>query len=305
MSTVVVDSPAREPVSDSIPMDRLRTHPRVSWAAIFGAVILVIAIQVLLSLLGAGIGLGTVGMNEGSTPTAPTLGIGAGLWWVVSSFVALLAGGYVAGWLAGIEVRIDGALHGLITWGIATLLAFWLLSSALGNVIGGGFSTLRGISSVTGKGVGDALGAMAQGSGLTPQSLSETWQSYLQPTVDPAAMSAGDANTAVAKSLAAYARGGADADAAKQRVIAIMAAQSNISQQQAAARFDQAQAELVQARDQAIQTAKDAADTAASIASKSAFAAFGVMLLGAVGAAIGGSMANQPRLLARWRERPR
>ena len=34
------------------------THRRISWAAIFGGVILVVALQLLLSLLGAGIGLG-------------------------------------------------------------------------------------------------------------------------------------------------------------------------------------------------------------------------------------------------------
>jgi hypothetical protein len=98
------------------------THRRISWAAIFGGVIVVVAIQLLLSLLGAGIGLGTVDTNAGSTPTPSSLGIGAGLWWVVSSCLALFAGGYVTAWLAGIETRFDGMLHGLVTWGIATLL---------------------------------------------------------------------------------------------------------------------------------------------------------------------------------------
>src|SRR5947209_16529584 len=92
------------------------THRRISWAAIFGGVILVIAIQLLLSLLGAGVGLGTVNTNAGSTPDAGTLGIGAGLWWVVSSCVAIGVGGFVAGWLAGVERRFDGVLHGLVTW---------------------------------------------------------------------------------------------------------------------------------------------------------------------------------------------
>jgi hypothetical protein len=78
------------------------THRRISWAAIFGGVILGVSVQLLLSLLGAGIGLGTVNTNLGSTPTASNLGIGAGVWWVVSSCVALGLGGYVAAWLAGI-----------------------------------------------------------------------------------------------------------------------------------------------------------------------------------------------------------
>ena len=103
--------------------DLHHTHRRISWAAIFGGVVLVVAVQLLLSLLGAGIGLGTVNTNLGSTPTASSLGIGAGVWWVVSSCIALGLGGYVAAWLAGIEIRLDGVLHGLITWGIADYLS--------------------------------------------------------------------------------------------------------------------------------------------------------------------------------------
>src|SRR5438270_12734661 len=87
------------------------THRRISWAAIFGGVILVVAVQLLLSLLGAGIGLGTVNTNLGSTPTASSLGIGAGVWWVVSSCIALGSGCYVAAWLAGIELRFECRSH--------------------------------------------------------------------------------------------------------------------------------------------------------------------------------------------------
>jgi hypothetical protein len=96
---------------DTIASVGTHTHRRISWAAIFGGVILIVAIQLLLSLLGAGIGLGTVDTNAGSTPTPGSLGLGAGIWWVVSSCIALIAGGYVAAWLAGIELRFDGMLH--------------------------------------------------------------------------------------------------------------------------------------------------------------------------------------------------
>src|SRR4051812_42623916 len=71
------------------------THRRISWAAIFGGVILVVAVQLLLSLLGAGVGLGTVNTNGGTTPDAGSFGMGAGIWWVVSSIIALAFGGYV------------------------------------------------------------------------------------------------------------------------------------------------------------------------------------------------------------------
>ncbi len=269
------------------------THRRISWAAIFGGVVLVVAVQLLLSMLGAGIGLGTVNTNAGSTPDASSFGIGAGVWWVVSSVVALGFGGYVAAWLAGIELRWDGLLHGLVTWGIATLLTIYLLSSAVGGIIGGGFSALGGITSAAGSGINDA----AKAAGVSPDMVQQQAQSYLKPAnPDPATMTPQDAQKQVVTNLATYAKGGPDAPAAKQQVIAIMAAQQHISTDDAAKQFDTNEAKLKQDKDQAIRTAKNAADESAAAASKTAFAAFGDLLLGAIAAAIGGSLAVQRRL---------
>jgi hypothetical protein len=273
------------------------THRRISWAAIFGGVVLVVAVQLLLSLLGAGIGLGTVNTNLGSTPTASSLGIGVGVWWVVSSCVALGLGAYVAAWLAGIEIRFDGVLHGLITWGVSMLLTIYLLTSAIGGIIGGGFSTLSGIVSAAGSGVKEAAKPIAQAAGVSPEMLQQQAQAYLQPTnPDPAKMGPQDAQKEIASNLATYVKGGAEAPAAKERIINIMTAQMQISHDEAAKRFDDAEAKLKQTRDQTVQAAKDAADASAAAASKTSFAAFGNLLLGALFAAIGGSLAVQRRL---------
>lgn len=273
------------------------THRRISWAAIFGGVILVVAVQLLLSMLGAGIGLGTVNTNAGTTPDASSLGIGAGVWWVISSIIALAFGGYVSAWLAGIELRWDGVLHGLITWGIATLLTIYLLSSAVGGIIGGGFSALGSVASAAGSGVKDAAQPLAQAAGVSPDVLQQQAQAYLKPAnPDPATMTPQDAQREVATNLVTYARGGSDAAAAKDRVINIMAAQQHVGRDQAAKQFDAAQAKLTQTKDQAVQTAKNAADASAAAASKTSFAAFGDLLLGLIAAAVGGSLAVQRRL---------
>lgn len=274
-------------------------HRRISWAAIFGGVILVVAVQLLLSLLGAGVGLGTVNTNAGSTPDAGTLGIGAGLWWIISSCVAIGVGGFVAAWLAGVEIRFDGVLHGLVTWGIATLLTLWLLTSAIGGIIGGGFSALGSVASSAGSSVSDAAKPLVQAAGVSPDMIQQQAQAYLQPTnPDPATMNPQDAQKAIATNLATYAGGGTDATAAKEQIVNIMAAQMKISHDEAAKKFDDAQAKLRQARDRAVQSAKDAADASAAAASKASFGAFIVVLLGGLAAAFGGSMAVQRRLLA-------
>ena len=207
------------------------------------------------------------------------------------------AGGYVAAWLAGIEIRFDGVLHGLITWGIATLLTIYLLTSAIGGIIGGGFSALGGIASAAGSGVKEAAKPIAQAAGISPEMLQQQAQAYLQPSnPDPAKMSPQDAQKEIASNLATYVQGGSEAPTAKERIINIMAAQMQISRDDAAKRFDDAEAKLKQTRDQTVQTAKDAADASAAAASKTSFAAFGNLLLGALFAAIGGSLAVQRRL---------
>jgi hypothetical protein len=273
-------------------------HRRISWAAVVGGVVLVVVLQLLFSLLGAGVGLNTVNTNAGSTPMASTLGIGAGIWWILTSCLAIGVGGFVAAWFAGVEMRFDGVLHGLVTWGIATILTIWLLTSAIGSVVGGGFSALGSAASATGSSVSDAAKPLAQAAGVSPDMIQQQAQAYLQPTnPDPATMSPQDAQKAVATNLTTYAAGGADAPAAKDRVIDIMAAQMKISHDDAAKKFDDAQAKLQQTRDKAMQTAKDAADASASAASKASFGAFIVVLLGGLAAAFGGSMAVQRRYL--------
>lgn len=272
-------------------------HRRISWAAIFGGVVIVVAIQLLLSLLGAAVGLGTVNTTAGSTPTGGSLGIGAGIWWIVSSCVALFAGGYIAAWLAGIEIRFDGMLHGLVTWGIATLITFWLLTSAIGGIIGGGFSALGSVAGAAGSGISEAAKPVAQAAGVSPDMIQQQAQSYLQPAnPDPATMTPQDAQKQVASNLVTYAKGGADAPAAKEQVINIMAAQMKISHDDAAKKFDDNQAKLKQMRDQAIQSAKTAADDSAAAVSTAAFAGFGVLLLGLICSAVGGSLAVQRRM---------
>ncbi len=271
-------------------------HRRISWAAIFGGVVLIIVAQLMLSMLGAGIGLGAVNVNAGSTPNASSFGIGAGVWWVLSSVLALLLGGYVSAWFAGVDQRFDGVLHGLVAWGIATVLTLYLLSSAVGSIIGGGFSALGSVASAAGSGVKEAAAPLAQAAGVSPDMIQQQAQAYLKPTnPDPAAMSAEDAQKEVVRNLATYAKGGADAAGAKQQVIAIMAAQQHISTDEANKRFNDAQTRLTQEKDRAVQAAKDAADASASAASRTSFAAFGDLLLGAIAAAIGGSMAVQRR----------
>ena len=274
-------------------------HKRIAWGALFGGVIIAVAVQLLLTLLGAAIGLGTVNVNAGTTPSGSSFGIGAGLWWVLSSCIALFVGGYVSASMAGISTRFDGILHGLVTWGMATLLTVYLLSSAVGSVVGGGFSALGSVTSAAGSGISSAAKPLAQAAGISPDMVQQQAQAYLQPAAakDPAAMTSQEAQKEIASNLVTYEQGGADAPAAKARIIDITAAQTKMSREDATKKFDDTQAKIQQTMDQAKQKAKDAADATAADASKGAFGGFAVLLLGLIAAAIGGALAVQRRAL--------
>lgn len=53
-----------------------RTRARLSWGAIFAGVVIAVAVQLLLGILGTGIELSMVDPTEGTTPGAAGFGIG-------------------------------------------------------------------------------------------------------------------------------------------------------------------------------------------------------------------------------------
>lgn len=285
------------------------SRPRVSWSAIFAGVVLVIAIEVVLSVLGTGIGLGFVKPNVGTTPDASGLGTGAGLWWLATTIIALVIGGYAAARLAGVPSRFDGVLHGLVIWGLALLLTMYLLTSAVGGIIGGAFSAVSGTLSAAGSVVGSTAAAggsgvksvlpqIEQATGVNTNMVQQQAESSFQPpaTQDPASMSRPDAVKAVAQALPDLMGKDDKSAAAKQRITDIVAAQAHISPQDAQKRVDDAQSRLNGLKDQTMQTAKQAADSSASTASNASFLAFAGLIVGAIAAAVGGSMASPRRV---------
>lgn len=125
---------------------------RISWGAILAGTIIALVTQLALSLLGLAIGLGTVDPTAEANPFSG-LATGAGIWLAVSTILSLLAGGFTAARLAGLPKRTDGILHGLVTWGLVTLLAVFLTSSAVGRLVSGAVGVVGEGLQVIGQGV--------------------------------------------------------------------------------------------------------------------------------------------------------
>ena len=322
-------------VRDSGPLGVLK---RISWGAVIAGVVLALVVQLLLGMLGMGIGMSTIQPASGDMPSAQALGIGAAMWWVVTSLVALFIGGWVAGHLAGVPQRLDGTLHGLLTWAVTTLLTVYLLSTAVGNLLSGTVGVLGSVAS----GAGQAIGAVAPKAGEAIQRelaqrniglddirreamtlLRQTGKPELQPenvrrqaqqTMQQGQQAAGQAaqqpatTDEQAQSLldrvlnqAREAASAADRDA----LINVVQARTGQSREQAAQtvanwenQYREAQARLEQARAQTAQQAREAADQAAAATTKAALWSFLGLLLAAIAAGVGGAV-GRPRELVR------
>jgi hypothetical protein len=275
---------------------------RISWGAVFAGVVVALATQLLLNLLGMGVGAATLNPVEGGTPTATSLSIGAGIWFAVSSILAALAGGYAAGKLAGVPNETTGSWHGLTTWALATLVVFYLLSSTLGGILGGVY---RGMTNVLG-GVTSAIGTTAQTTAQVAaptlsratdpfSSIEQSLRSAI-PGNDPAALR----DAAIAAVRAAVTGDQQQAAEARESAAQAIAHAQNVSVEDARSPVQQYEQQYRQAVDQAKQRATQAADTAAKTVSGAALLGFITLLLGAIAGWLGGRFgAVEPTFPAR------
>jgi hypothetical protein len=285
-----------------------KTPTRLSWGAIFAGVVIAIAVQVVLGILGAGIGLTMVDPVEGTTPGAAGFGIGAGLYWLITTVVALGAGGYAAARVAGVHERFDALVHGLVVWGVTLLLTLYLLTSAVGGIIGGAFRTVGAVAGTAGNAVGAvaaAAPAAASVAGVDTNDVKDAARdvrseaaAYLSDAPsDPARMTPEQAQTEIARQLPALARGGADGQQAESRIVDIVAAQRKISRPEAQAQVTRAKQQFVQTKEETVATAKTATDKAAGAAAGTSFVLVLALLVGAAAAGFGATAATRRRRL--------
>src|ERR1700753_663622 len=112
----------------------------ISWGAVVAGALIGLVVQLILNMVGIGVGLSTVNAVAGDSPSASSISMGAGLWWVISEIIAAGIGGYLAGRLSGKPSHSTTAYHGLISWAVSVLGVAYLVTSAASGVVGGVFS---------------------------------------------------------------------------------------------------------------------------------------------------------------------
>lgn len=305
---------------------------RISWGAVFAGIVVTLALQLLLGILGLAIGANSINPLQEQNP-ASGLGTGTVIWFAVSTLLALFTGGWVAGRLAGMPQRLDSLLHGLLTWGLTALVTFYLLTTTVGGLISGAAGVLGQGMALLGQGataaatnVAGAVDSELRQRGVDLSDIQREAKTLLSQTGKPALQpenlkSKGEAAVNAAQNTAEDAARNPQASDDELTSLLNRIAQSGEKTLQAAdsealvnvlvargmdrqeatntvarwgTTYEQAVVKYQQLKDQAAQQARETGAATAETVSKAALWTFVMLVLGAI-AAIFGGMSGAPR----------
>jgi hypothetical protein len=107
----------------------------VQWAAVVAAALAGFAVTLILTALGAAIGLSAGAASNGVD--AGAVGSGAIIWWTLSVIVAGLVAGRVLASTAGADLHYHRVVYGTLAWVVGVIILLFLLANGVGNMIGG------------------------------------------------------------------------------------------------------------------------------------------------------------------------
>jgi hypothetical protein len=127
----------------------------VQWRPIMAAALVGFAVTLILSTLGAAIGLTAADAANGANGKA--VGIGAAVSWIVIVAIAGFVAGRVLATTARSDLEYRPAIYGTLAWVLGVIVLLFLLANGLGNVIGG-----------AGGGLGAAAATHAERGAISP-----------------------------------------------------------------------------------------------------------------------------------------
>jgi hypothetical protein len=127
------DNVVAEPVVTNRVVDY---HDRVRWGPIIAGVLIALATQLVLSALGAAIGLSSLAGSGAPRTNAGPVGTGIGIWSIISLFISLFVGGWFTSRMSGPMNRSTALLNGAILWATTLALSSWLLASGVAGTFG-------------------------------------------------------------------------------------------------------------------------------------------------------------------------
>jgi hypothetical protein len=262
---------------------------RASWGAIFAGIVLVLAFELIFATLGAAIGLTYIEPQTKDTSASAAMKVSF-FWWLITSLISLFLGSIAAGKLSGSWSRCSASLHGLVVWAGTTLVTLFLLTSAIGTIIGGAFSiigtSVKAVTSAVQK-VAPSIGEMA---GQMMPDMSKIGKDVNDVISDP--NQRGELADAL-KNVLAKGKNASEDD--REAVVKILSQKANMTHDEAEQKLDswiqsysQTKEQVKQAIPEANEKAMQVAGKAANIGADAAWFAFIMLILGAFVSALGG-----------------
>jgi hypothetical protein len=128
--------PADDIVERTVYSPAVDYHDRVRWGPILAGLVVALSSQLILSGLGAAIGLSSIAGSGAPRTIAGDVGTGVGIWSIISLFISLFLGGWVTARSCGPMNRSTALLNGAILWGTTLALSSWLLASGVSGAFG-------------------------------------------------------------------------------------------------------------------------------------------------------------------------
>lgn len=104
------------------------------WAPVFAGVVTAIGVQFVLTVLGLAIGVSASDAADlsNTSDAAPSIGVVAGAWWLISGAVSLAIGGMVLGRLLSWGSRMELRIHAVALWAVVAIFGFMVIWSGAG-----------------------------------------------------------------------------------------------------------------------------------------------------------------------------
>jgi Protein of unknown function (DUF2795) len=262
---------------------------RISWGAVIAGAIVAAATSLLLSLLGAAFGGGSISdLEQAASGQANAAGAGIAIWAIIDLFLSMLFGGYVASRLSGTHSHLDGELHGITMWALATLLGAIGFAGALTGAISGMGFNLGNLGPAI-MGPTATQGVQAAGSEANPQRLIDRFAASLGRSGNPTTMTHDQIGAEIRSLLGSHSflTTGSLSDADHARLISLVAAQFGLTNDEATQRVARMESNAKATFAAAEQRARELADEASQGVASGARALFTSLVFGLLGALIG------------------
>ena len=283
MSTTTTAAGSRATLAPALHVGQNRS--RISWGAVLAGAVVAVATTLLLSLLGAAMGAGSIRPLDTTSTDLANLGIGAAIWEIINLALSMAFGGYVAARLSGTHSHLDAELHGVTVWGVAVLLGSVLLAQAVSGLIGVVGQGAGSVVSHAVAGAGTISGALPQE--VNPQAMIDRLQQSLGNSGDPTTMSHEQINAEIATLVRNSLLNGTLSESDRNRLIALVAARSGITRDEAARRVTATENDAKASLAQVEQKARAAADEVTRTTATAARALFTALVLGLLAALVG------------------